>query len=619
MEGHAQCKYVAPMRILLAALAALVLSTPLSAQRAEPHDVSTGPAPCERGRIGLIVVDNHSIFDLSDPDLDQRFDWAYELANRLHRRTREDVIRRELLLQVGDCYDPERLEDSERLLRALGFLAEVDIYAVQQDDGDYQVVVDTQDEWSTVPRAHLDFSGGFEVDGAAIEEANLLGTGREVELFYEDRSPAQTYGVEYHTPQMFETRWDLTARLGHTRAGTVFEQTVAYPFVGEYGRWAAVQSFRRRDRLFDLLAGAPPAGVDALPDPETHLLLPVREKAMEVGLVRRIGPVGGQSLIGGAIAYQELSYPGGRPRSVLVVGSEYDDTTEASGPYLDPIWSELNELQNIRAFLLLGYRSIDWIERSRLDALRATQDLRVGAELSLALGRSLPGIELADDLFGTVTFFGGAAYSDKLLVSTDLRLDARRDFDAPTGTPEWRDVIGEARVLAYWTPAWTDRHTFVARAAVAGGWNNGMPFQLTLGGARTLRGYDDWRFPGGRRALLSIEDRFFAGWPLPELLDVGLTAHVDVGRVWPGDLPRPYGLDSGWKASGGLGVRANFPAGGRTTYRIDYAVPFDGGIGDGRLLLSVGEVIGIGNRFDRHDIVRSRLSGVSGELFNFPR
>src|SRR5690606_30558944 len=114
---------------------------PAGAQEAAPE--------CPQGRISAIFIDNHSVFDLSDPDLNRRFDWAYGLANRLHVATREGVIETELLFSEGDCYDIERLRDSERLLRLLPFIADVDIFGVRQPDGTIHVIVDTQDEWST--------------------------------------------------------------------------------------------------------------------------------------------------------------------------------------------------------------------------------------------------------------------------------------------------------------------------------------------------------------------------------------------------------------------------------------------------------------------------------------
>jgi len=605
------------MKIRVPALVLLlVCASPAAAQNvAQEGDAEV----CENGRITHIFIDNHSIFDTSDPELDARLEWAYDLANGLHRRTQPEVIRRELVFHEGDCFEPRLLEESERLLRALGFLSDVDVFAVPQDGGDHHVIVDTQDEWSTKVEVQVDVSGGIGFDGARVQEANLLGTGRTLELFYLDRRLAREYGAAYATPQLFGTRWDFAARIGDTRAGTFFEQSLSFPFVGEVGRWALRQSFRRNDRYFDLVAAGEPPASSLNIGPEIHLLLPMREKGMDIGVVRRFGRPGGLSLIGGGLSFQEVTYPGGRAASLLVAGSSFEDSTTALQPYLDPVWTTLEEVQNIRAFVVLGHRSIGWSEQGGLDAFAADQDVRVGSEVGLALGRSLAGLEEADDLFTTLTLFTGFLPHERLVLSAESRMDARRDFDAPVDEDEWRDVIADGRLLAYWRPPGLERHTLVGRLTAAAGWANVVPFQLTLGGRNALRGYDDWRFPGGRRVVLTLEDRVFVGWPFPDFWDIGLTGHVDVGRVWPGELAYPYGIDSGWRASGGVGLRGNFPAGGRTTYRLDIATPLDAfDLGATRIIISVGEPIGLG-RFDRREIDRSRLSGVSSDVFNFPR
>lgn len=64
-------------------------------------DLPAGTAQCPGGVIDYVFIDNASIFDPRETDADSRFTWAYRLANRLHRRTRDEVIRRELLFAEG--------------------------------------------------------------------------------------------------------------------------------------------------------------------------------------------------------------------------------------------------------------------------------------------------------------------------------------------------------------------------------------------------------------------------------------------------------------------------------------------------------------------------------------
>jgi hypothetical protein len=202
--------------------------------------------------------------------------------------------------------------------------------------------------------------------------------------------------------------------------------------------------------------------------------------------------------------------------------------------------------------------------------MRGQEDVRLGAEAGLAVGRSVPSLEKDDDVFTTLTLYTGVESGNALVVA-HARLDARRDLRVQTEASEWEDVFVDGELLAYLKPPAAERHTLLFRLAGFGGWQTRTPFQLTLGGLRAVRGYDQDRYPGGRRLVASLEDRVYFGWPLPDVLDLGGTVFLDAGRMWAGDAP--YGDDSGWKAAAGLGLRASFPAGGRSTYRLDFAWP----------------------------------------------
>jgi hypothetical protein len=596
-----------PYRRLCPLLLVLLAAPALAQEPAEPPLTPARQDTCAQGPISYVFIDNKSIFDTSDPDLDSRFLWAYRAANALHVRTKEWVLRRELLFGPGSCYDEFLLEETERLLRSYNFLARVDIFSIPQPDGSWHVIVTTSDEWSTRVDVRFSTTGGFGIEGVRVSEENLLGTGQMLGLFYFEREVTRDYGISYFTPQLAGTRWDLAAAVGRTRAGTGVAQEIAYPFLGEVGRWAARQSFRRDDQFFEYMAGDDPQ----LRAP--HVLLPMREQSFDFAVLWRIGRRGNTAMAGAALGYQELRYPG-----VIQVAplGDFDRREPAPDTLARPVRRQRDELANLRAFALVGHRNVWWVRRHGLDSMRGQEDVRLGAEAILALGRSLPSIEVDDDLYTMLGLYTAFVVGEGLVLARG-RSDARRNLTAGAGVPEWEDVYVESEVLGYLQTPRLARQTLFFRGAVSGGWNTRTPFQLTLGGVHGLRGYDRERLPGGRRLVLTAEDRFFIGWPLPALLDMGGTVFADVGRIWAGDAP--FGVDSGWRASLGVGLRGSFPAGSRSTYRLDFAWPLDRGtaLRDFRISMSIGELRGLSPREGDRQLVRSRTQNIGGDLFTF--
>ena len=594
------------MRLKVAAtvFAVASMASPIAA-RAQTDELPASVQPmgaCATGPISYIFIDNHSIFDAQE----RRFEWAYALANRVHIRTRRSIIARELLFAPGDCYDPAIADESERILRSYDFLAQVDIFGVPQSDGTYHVIVDTRDEWSTQLDLRVELKSGVQFEGFRLREANLFGRGQQLGAYFINRDVTRDYGVSFATPQLMGTRWDFRTALGKTRAGTVVSQSVAYPFVGEVSRWSTRQSFTREDRFFDYVT------TQTRGDRRLHVLVPVRDKSFDLAVVTRIGNRGNLSHIGATLSYQELSYPGA-PR--VATGSSVESlVTGSDSSLIDPALQLREPLSSIRFGAVLGQRNVWWVKRRSLDSMRGQQDVRLGAEIGLSASRAIKTLEDDDDLFGTLAAFAGVELGDFIFTGR-ARFEGRRDFRAAAGDTEWKDLLGDAELLAYWRSSAFSRRTLVARAASTGGWNTRTPFQIALGGDQSLRGYRNDRFPGGRRVVVTLEDRLYWGWPFRELLDVGSTVFVDAGRMWAGDVP--YGDDSGWRATVGAGLRLAVPAGSRTTYRIDVAMPIkpDPDARDLRLMISFGEPLGLLRPLGDHQNLRSREDRIASELF----
>ena len=100
--------------------------------------------------------------------------------------------------------------------------------------------------------------------------------------------------------------------------------------------------------------------------------------------------------------------------------------------------------------------------------------------------------------------------------------------------------------------------------------------QLSLGGETGLRGYPLRYQSGSRKALFSVEQRFFTDWYPFRLFHIGGAVFFDLGRAW-GETPVPNG-EHGWLRDIGAGLRLGDARSGlgRMTH-IDVAYPIDGG------------------------------------------
>jgi hypothetical protein len=205
-------------------------------------------------------------------------------------------------------------------------------------------------------------------------------------------------------------------------------------------------------------------------------------------------------------------------------------------------------------------------------------------------------------------------------VNAQVAAEARQVYGGDgEGGSRWEDIFAEGDAYLYWQPKPDGKHTVLFRASATGGWDVATPYQLTLGGRDGVRGYNRKSFPGGRRLLLSLEDRVFVRWPAPEVLDFGLSFFADLGYMEGGGVP--FGIDSGWQGAMGVGIRFGLPPGSSRTTRIDLAWPVGGGAGFNDLILriSMDEVLGILGGVRDRQLLRSLRSGIKPYLISTPR
>lgn len=577
-------------------------------------EVDVSNDACPGGEVSRIIVENRSIYDLDEVSEDAGLGWFYRAVNATHIRTREEFIRDQLLLREGDCFDPEDLWESARVLREFRFLSDARLAAVEQPGGDVHVTVLTRDEWTTKLALDLRFEDGFRFEGISVVEENILGRGAAVGFFRIARREDRRTGALTEVPGVGGSEWDVLASFQQGPAGRSGSQAFVRPFVGESRGTAVRQGFSRSRTLFGY----------ALPEGESfsHLVAPLTTERGELSLARRWGEPGDLKVLAGGLSYERVA-PGSFDAVEGIMDADFGERHPVDGEVAEALAPHLGSRQAVRVNLMAGLRRMTFQTVRGLDAVTGVQDLPIGEEVIVSVGRSVgtTGRDRPGDTFvrfdlrrGT---YVGPAVSFLALAAEGRRVDGGTTFP---GT--WGDVLAETHALLYFRPAAapsTIAETMVVRTTVQGGWATSAPFQLTLGGPDGVRGFRDFELPVGGMGVLTVESRGRRSEPLFGALDLGVTLFADLGTGWSGDVP--FARDAAWRGALGGGLRMGFPPGSSRVIRADLAFPV-GPSPRGRgpvLRISAREWIGLLDDYRSPDMERSRRSGIRGEYVGAAR
>ena len=442
--------------------------------------------PSAHQTIDTIIIENGNIFD--HPDAAPG--WVAHLANRLHVRTRQGVIRRRLLLNRGDPFDRARMEESERSLRTLGVFRSVRVDTVRAEPGGRLALrAVTSDGWSTQPQASFTSVGGDKTWDIGLIERNFLGTATEVALIY-GRNPDRSHlDFDFFNPQFYGRRTALTLRYrdlsdgrrGEWRFGLPFHETAAPHALEIYGEAARERVLRFRD--------------DALLDSTRHHLL-------------RAGVIGGIAVARSSHHYTRL-WGGWEWRR-----EDFGATDTSRVPY--------SVFTTLRAGIDVG--SVRFRVLEHFNSYARRED-----------------VDLSPTLHAGVVLSSGVGYE----VSGQTSAVWKRGFAVLSLTAGGLDTtrtVGQLTVVSQDI----SRHTLIAHAE--GGLvtrpKPGAEFDpwVVQRGPRLFGVHD---FSGTRTTWFVLEDRILVADDILGLLAMGIAPFLDYGGAWYGDEPARQGGDVG--------------------------------------------------------------------------
>ncbi|HKE46239.1 MAG TPA: hypothetical protein VKB41_17010, partial [Steroidobacteraceae bacterium] len=491
--GHAISSCLSALLILLTSTLAVAGEPTPAAPPAIPSDAELESAGAE---FGEIRVDNQNIFDLDDPKEDTRL---FRLANNLHIKTREDVIRNQLLFHSGDRYSKRLMEESERLLRSARYLYDASIVPVAYHDGKVDVRVTTRDVWTLNPGISFGRHGGANTFGIELEELNLLGTGQSISIAHKSGIDRDENLVEFKGTNLRGSRVNLQATYANNSDGLRHELLVDRPFYSLDTRGAggvALADDEQTDSLYDL----------------GHIVDQFQER-------RRYTDVYGGISRGLRDDWARR----------LTFGFTYDERefTALTEPGATNALPEDRKL----AYPWIGFDLVqdNYRKLKNHDEIERTEDFFLGTRITGRLGLSDPafGADRSAVVLALTASHGWSPTEGSTLLYGGALSGRYEDGEA-------QNAMLDAGVRYYVQQS--RRWLFFATLQGTAGYNLDLDNQILLGGDNGLRGYP-LRYQGGdSRALLTLEQRYFTDWYPFRLFRVGAAAFIDVGRTW-GEAP----------------------------------------------------------------------------------
>lgn len=203
-----------------------------------------------------IIIQTLDPFGFSVEDTTkQAKNWASDLGNRFHLKSKNYTIRNLLLFKKNDLLDTLQITESKRLMRSQKFIRSVKIdiekFDVLNDSVDVKVRV--LDSWSLIPEGSLSTSKvNFQ-----LKERNFLGLGHQfnnrLTNRFEDGKTA--YGFDYLIPSIKNTYINTNLSY-HINLDDYYKKsiTIEKDFISTLTRWAGgmyIDEQFRQDSLPD--------------------------------------------------------------------------------------------------------------------------------------------------------------------------------------------------------------------------------------------------------------------------------------------------------------------------------------------------------------------------------
>jgi outer membrane protein assembly factor BamA len=458
-------------------------------------------------RVGHIKIKANNIFDLSDK---KESKLIHRATNKLHMKTRNRVIRNQLLFQRGDKFQVRKLAETARILRSQRYLKSAQVIPVELCGNEVNISVETSDNWTLTPGLTFGRSGGNNKSGIDLQEHNLLGFGKSLSLSYKQGVERNSQLLSYQDSQLFGTRKKLSLSLQNNTDGKGYAFDLSKPFYEFESKEAWGLSTSKLEQQTSIYEAG-------------EVINKITEEKTLNSLFY------GWSKDGKKDSVTRFS-----------VGWTFDKTN-----YLRSSQTQLpNKTDLVESYPWIEFKQLEenYITKTNFKTMGKIEDVLIGKTLSVGAGVLRK--ELGSDenhLKLSAGFSNGYILGKSNLGFIDLEGTSYLGDGSRQG--ESILIKGE---LDHFKQQKNDLY-FSGTLQLSN--NLKLAEQLNLGGETGLRGYPKAYQTGNKTALLQAEKRFHFDWYPLHLAKFGAVVFSDFGTAWG------EGNDSKLLADIGIGLR----------------------------------------------------------------
>jgi len=443
--------------------------------------------------IDSVIIENKNIYDLSEDKFDN---FLFKTANKLHLKTKKNIIRQELLLFSGDNFDSRLALETERNLRQNLIIYDAYLLIKKNSDNKLVIRVVTVDQWSFIGSFNFKREGNLNSFNVLVEERNFLGLNKFLSLNYFSESIEKDYiNLTFLEKRLFYQPLRFLWFYSNSRTNQTNQVIVSHPYYNLLQSYSYSFNFGFSETITKQY-------YDSLEIAEAK----INSDYFGFGFGYRFGSYDKKMKISGVYDY--------RNNKVIEqnVMQGFNDSIEI---FQDSI---------IHRFGFgVSFNTYNFMKLQQVDGYGYVEDFNIGYQASLFLFRKYDSDfeQVDENEISMVAGFSGFRENNLYSLVMNNSVWLRNG----------KKIRNYSKVKLSWYNINLDYVTFVFRGRYDYNWSINNSDNLILSGISNLRGYPKYYKTGNKKIVLNHETRFFTGLEILSV-NLGVALFTDIGNVW---------------------------------------------------------------------------------------